>query len=63
VTLLDAVGVAIGERTTDDFGEFKFDNLAENSGPYTLRIAYAGRGAKTVTVDLQESLNTGVILV
>jgi Fe-S-cluster-containing dehydrogenase component len=63
VTLLDAAGVAVEERTTDDFGEFKFDNLAENSGPYTLRIAYAGRGAKTVAVNLQESLNTGVILV
>jgi Fe-S-cluster-containing dehydrogenase component len=63
VTLMDAVGVAIGEHTTDDFGEFKFDNLAANSGPYTLRIAYAGRGAKTVAVNLQESLNTGVILV
>jgi len=63
VTLLSAAGAAIGERTTDDFGEFKFDNLGKNSGPYALRVAYADRGAKTVEVDLQESLNTGVIFV
>ena len=63
VTLLDAAGAAIGERTTDDFGEFKFDNLENNSGRYALRIAYADRGVKTVEVDLQESLNAGVIFV
>jgi Fe-S-cluster-containing dehydrogenase component len=63
VTLSDAAGATVEKRTTDDFGVFKFDNLAQHSGRYTLRIAYADRGTKTVEVDLQESLNAGVIFV
>ena len=41
----------IGECVTDNFGDFKFDNLEENSGAYTLRIVYAGYGTKTVEVE------------
>jgi Fe-S-cluster-containing dehydrogenase component len=63
VTLLDKTGVAVAECSTDDFGEFKFDNLANNSGLYELRISYENRGVKTVDVNLQESLNIGVIFV
>lgn len=63
VTLLSAAGAAIGECTTDDFGGFKFDDLEENSGRYLLRIAYGEGEAKTLEVDLQESLNVGVIFV
>jgi Fe-S-cluster-containing dehydrogenase component len=63
VTLLDASGAVIGERTTDAFGDFKFDALDENSGRYTLRIAYAKRAPITVEIDLKESLNAGVLFI
>jgi Fe-S-cluster-containing dehydrogenase component len=63
VTLLNAAGAAIGECTTDAFGDFKFEALEENSGRYSLRIAYADRAPITFEVDLKESLNAGVLLV
>jgi Fe-S-cluster-containing dehydrogenase component len=63
VTLLDASGAAVGECTTDAFGDFKFDALEENSGRYVLRITYSDRPPITFEVNLKESLNTGVIFV
>jgi hypothetical protein len=51
----------IDERVTDKYGDFKFDNLKENSGKYTLRIAYTGYDTKTIGVDLKKSLNAGTI--
>jgi Fe-S-cluster-containing dehydrogenase component len=61
VTLLNAANEKLGECTTDNYGDFKFDNLEENSGKYTLRIAHAGNVTKTIEVDLKKSLNAGVI--
>jgi Fe-S-cluster-containing dehydrogenase component len=61
VTLLNAANEKLGECTTDNYGDFKFDNLEENSGTYTLRIAHAGNVTKTIEVDLKKSLNAGVI--
>jgi Fe-S-cluster-containing dehydrogenase component len=52
----------IGEQTADEFGDFKFDNLEENSGAYTLRIAYSGHDTKTVEVNVTESVYVGTIL-
>ena len=48
---------------TDAFGDFKFDALEENSGRCTLRITYADRAPKVVAVELQASLNVGVLFV
>jgi len=61
VTLLNAVNETVGECLTDGFGDFKFDNLEENSGVYTVRLAYTGYEAKTVQVDLTESVYLGTI--
>ena len=61
VTLLNAANEKLGECTTDNYGDFKFDNLEENSGKYTLRIAHAGNVTKTIEVDLKKSVNAGVI--
>ncbi len=63
VTLSSEAGTVIGECTTDAFGDFKFDALDENSGRYTLRIAYAERTPITVKVDLKESMNVGVLFI
>jgi Fe-S-cluster-containing dehydrogenase component len=63
VTLLDPTGTVIAECTADAFGDFKFDTLKENSGRYTLRIAYAERAPITAEVDLKESINTGVLFI
>jgi len=61
VTLLNPEKKKIGERVTDNYGDFKFDNLEENSGRYTLRIVYTGYGTKTIDVELKKSLNAGTI--
>ena len=53
----------IDEAVTDNYGDFKFDNLEENSGKYILEISYKGYEKKTLEVDLMKSKNVGTILV
>jgi Fe-S-cluster-containing dehydrogenase component len=60
VTLLNADGERIRECVTDNYGDFKFDNLEENSGNYTLLLTYTGYDIKRIEVDLKKSLYTGV---
>jgi Fe-S-cluster-containing dehydrogenase component len=52
----------IGEATSDNYGDFKFDRLAENSGPYILEVSYQSYEKKIVEVDLTASKNVGTIL-
>jgi Fe-S-cluster-containing dehydrogenase component len=47
--------------TTNNYGDFKIDNLEENSGRYTLRIDHTGYGVKTIVIDVKRSLSVGVI--
>ncbi|MBW1996820.1 MAG: carboxypeptidase regulatory-like domain-containing protein [Deltaproteobacteria bacterium] len=51
----------IGEVLTNNYGDFKIDNLEEGSGEYALQIEYEGYGKKTLTVDLKTSVNLGTI--
>jgi Fe-S-cluster-containing dehydrogenase component len=53
-------GVVIAETVTDNYGDFKFDRLAEDSGTYAIEITQAGR-SKTVTAALGASINLGEI--
>jgi Fe-S-cluster-containing dehydrogenase component len=52
----------IGETKTDNYGDFRFDNLDENSGDYLIEVVYKTFERKTVTVELTNSKNVGVIL-
>lgn len=52
----------IDEAVTDNYGDFKFDNLEENSGRYTVEIVYKKYQEKTVEVDLSTSTSIGTIL-
>jgi ferredoxin len=61
VTLFKATKEKIGESVTDNYGDFKFDNLEENSGRYVLRIDYTGYETRTIEIDLKKSLNVGTI--
>ncbi len=54
-------GVAIAATVTDNYGDFKFDRLAENSGDYVIEITGAGRQTKTVSARLGASINLGEI--
>jgi Fe-S-cluster-containing dehydrogenase component len=51
----------ISESVTDNFGDFKFDHLKENSGSYTLEIVFKDYDKKTIEVDLKTSLGLGTI--
>jgi Fe-S-cluster-containing dehydrogenase component len=52
----------IAESITDNYGDFKIDNLEENSGPYKLELARKGYKKKTIDVDLKESVYVGTIV-
>ncbi len=61
VTLTRVPGETISECVTDNYGDFKFDNLEENSGNYIVDITYPGYENKTIEVDLKTSINIGTI--
>lgn len=50
------------EALTDNYGDFKFDKLDENSGRYSLEIKLEGYQTKIIGVELTTSQNVGTIL-
>ena len=58
-----ASGTASRSRrsTSDNYGDFKFDKLDENSGAYVVEIEAAGHRKKTVEAKLGVSINLGEI--
>jgi Fe-S-cluster-containing dehydrogenase component len=61
VSLYKATGEKGGECLTDNYGDFKFDNLPGGSGKYTVKINKAGYAEKTLEVELADSVYAGVI--
>jgi len=53
-------GVTAATATTDNYGDFKFDRLDENSGRYTIEVSGLGR-TKTLDANLGASINLGEI--
>jgi hypothetical protein len=53
-------GASVAVTTTDNYGDFKFDRLDENSGRYAVQIFSSGR-SKTVEANLGTSINLGEI--
>jgi Fe-S-cluster-containing dehydrogenase component len=62
VTLKNGSGRVIETVVTNNYGDFKIDDLEENSGKYTLEIERPGYKAKELVVDLKDSTNVGTIL-
>jgi hypothetical protein len=54
-------GTVIAETTTDNYGDFKFDKLDENSGRYVVQVCAEQRPEKRVEVTLGASINIGEI--
>jgi Fe-S-cluster-containing dehydrogenase component len=54
-------GLLVAETTSDNYGDFKFDKLDENSGAYVVEIEAGGRSKKTVAATLGVSINLGEI--
>jgi Fe-S-cluster-containing dehydrogenase component len=53
-------GASLAVTTTDNFGDFKFDRLDENSGTYSIQIFSGGR-SKVLQAALGTSVNLGEI--
>ena len=53
-------GKAVAETVTDNYGDFKFDRLDENSGDYVVEIS-AGKAKKSVPARLGASISLGEI--
>ncbi|HTY81452.1 MAG TPA: 4Fe-4S dicluster domain-containing protein [Dehalococcoidales bacterium] len=52
----------VGETTANNYGDFKFDDLPENSGDYRLEINFGKFPKKTLAVHLTTSQSVGTIL-
>ena len=53
-------GASLAVTTTDNYGDFKFDKLDENSGRYAVQVFSSGR-TKTLEATLGTSINLGEI--
>jgi len=49
-------------QLTDNFGDFRFDKLDEDSGNFRIEISYKDFEKKVLDVDLKKSTNMGTIL-
>jgi len=54
-------GKQLFEQQTDDFGDFKFDGLLENSGSYAIDVVFAGKSIRMDLEKLQKSHCVGTI--
>ena len=54
-------GAVVAETASDNYGDFKFDKLDENSGAYTVEIEAPGRAKKSVAAVLGASISLGEI--
>lgn len=46
---------------TNNYGDFKFDNLEDNSGRFRLEVEFPGYGKQTKVIELKTSMNIGTI--
>jgi Fe-S-cluster-containing dehydrogenase component len=58
---LSAAGATVAEAVTDNYGEFKIDQLEPDSGHYDLTIEADGHAVKTLGLDLVGSVYLGRI--
>jgi Fe-S-cluster-containing dehydrogenase component len=61
VTLLNSENNKVGELITDNYGDFKFDNLDPDSGKYIISVDFKGHNTKVTEVNLKTSINVGVV--
>ena len=54
-------GRGLAEQRTDDFGDFKFDGLKENSGGYELEVTHDGNSVSRTIASLPQSLSVGTL--
>jgi hypothetical protein len=55
-------GATVASAVTDNYGDFKFDKLEENSGRYTIEVQALGR-TKRLDAALGTSLFLGEVII
>jgi Fe-S-cluster-containing dehydrogenase component len=53
----------ICQITTDCYGDFKFDNLEQNSGKYAIEVTFNGYPKKTLEIEIKQSLSLETIVI
>jgi len=61
ITLKRLTGGITHSAETNNYGDFKIDDLERDSGEYSLNIAYPGYQPQELNVILKESINVGVL--
>ncbi|MGD9031949.1 MAG: hypothetical protein PVJ69_02340 [Desulfobacteraceae bacterium] len=61
ITLRKGAKKVVDKTVTNNYGDFKIDNLEEKSGKYILEVAYKDYEKKAVEVDVKMSVNLGTI--
>jgi Fe-S-cluster-containing dehydrogenase component len=61
VTLSKGSGKPFADAVTNNYGDFKFDDLDENSGSYSLEVTYPGYKKQKLSVELKASVNVGTV--
>ena len=61
INLKDASGKVLDTVKTNNYGDFKFDGIEKNSGLYTIDIECPEYSKLTVTEEVSESRNIGVV--
>jgi hypothetical protein len=61
VTLVHKSAQKTEVTQTNNYGDFKFDNLEENSGKYRLEIEVPSYEKQTRVIELKTSINMGTI--
>ena len=56
-------GELLQECMTDAFGDFRFDDLEQNSGAYKVELLSEERGVQEIEVELAASINLGTIMI
>ncbi|MGD1954024.1 MAG: 4Fe-4S dicluster domain-containing protein [Sphingomonadales bacterium] len=59
--LLMKAGDVVGSATSNEFGEFKIDNVDPGSGPYSLEARHKGLGTATAEADVGDSVYLGTL--
>ena len=54
-------GRTVAETTSDQYGDFKFDKLDEDSGTYVIEISANSRSKRSIEARLGASINLGEI--
>ena len=61
VSLKNGSGNVIDMAVTNNFGDFKIDNLEDNSGKYSLEVEFPGYPKHTLSLALEDSVDIGTI--